>query len=317
MEDTPAAMPPDGEATQQRATVTDAAKTAAQPVVPATITLPVIPKKATQPKTPAILSPHQTKPNNAALSSHPTHPVTVVAPKFRTPDPPARPLPARPGAHKRAHHVAIATALGALIVFALTFVPVVHGAGANFPQWFTQSSAALYPTPTPVLYPAHPVVSGVGSFICTALPFARLVQQEQAQDGLPHPWYVSVILAQWGVEQGWSIPGYTGYNWGNSSAIPGFAAVGGTNQPGSPGAFAYAYTPLQGVAIYETFTKMQFYVGVWQAYPNGPVAQAEALGQSPWDAGHYQEGGGIAGQSLLNAMNQFNLYRFDNPNVWC
>jgi hypothetical protein len=317
MEDTPAAMPPDGEATQQRATVTDAAKTAAQPVVPATITLPVIPKKATQPKTPAILSPHQTKPNNAALSSHPTHPVTVVAPKFRTPDPPARPLPARPGAHKRAHRVAIATALGALIVFALTFVPVVHGAGANFPQWFTQSSAALYPTPTPVLYPAHPVVSGVGSFICTALPFARLVQQEQAQDGLPHPWYVSVILAQWGVEQGWSIPGYTGYNWGNSSAIPGFAAVGGTNQPGSPGAFAYAYTPLQGVAIYETFTKMQFYVGVWQAYPNGPVAQAEALGQSPWDAGHYQEGGGIAGQSLLNAMNQFNLYRFDNPNVWC
>jgi hypothetical protein len=304
--------------TVQRAAVTAPTKAISRPLIPATITLPVIPKDATtQPRLPAVLSPHAVQPDNDKLESHPTHPITVVTPKFRTPGPRALPLPARKGAPRRAHRAAWLTIMGVVLVLALAFVPVVHGAGGKFSQWFALASSAEFPTPTPVLYPDHPVASGVGDFICVALPFARLVQKEQAQDGLPHPWYVSVILAQWGFEQGWNIPGYTGYNWGNSSAIPGFPSIGGTNQPGSPGAFAYAYSPLQGVAIYETFTKMNFYVGVWQAYPNGPVAQAEALGQSPWDAGHYQEGGGQPGQSLLNAMNDFNLYRFDNPNASC
>jgi hypothetical protein len=286
-------------------------------VAPPTLSLPAIPKEMTQPQMPAILSPHLAKPDNQKLESHPTHPITVVTPKFRTPGPRATPLPPRPGAKQRNHRIAIAGTLVGFLVLLLTFVPIVHGAGVSAPQWLTQASSAEYPTATPVLYPQHPIASGVGSFVCTALPFARMVQQEQAADGLPHPWYVSVILGQWGVEHGWNIPDYTGYNWGNSSAIPGFPSVGGTNQPGSPGAFAYAYNPTQGAAIYETFTKMRFYVGVWQAYPNGPVAQAQAIGQSPWDAGHYQEGGGIPGQSILNAMNNFNLYRFDNPKAQC
>ncbi len=310
VEDTMQHAAPDATLKRERTGPTRAA-------APPTLTLPAIPKEMTQPQMPAILSPHLVKPDNAKLESHPTHPITVVTPAFRAPGPRATPLPSRPGAKERNHRIALAGALVGFLALLLAFVPVAHGAGITASPWFSQASSALYPTPTPVLYPEHPIASGVGSFICTALPFARLVQQEQIADGLPHVWYVSVILGQWGVEHGWNIPDYTGYNWGNSSAIPGFPAVGGTSTPGSPAAFAYAYTPLQGVAIYETFTKMRFYVGVWQAYPNGPVAQAEALGQSPWDAGHYDEGGGIPGQSIINAMNQFNLYRFDNPNVSC
>jgi len=288
------------------------------------ITLPAIPAvraPTTQPRVPAVLSPLGLKPDNKLLSKHPTNPVIVIpAVQLQETVPMAVPPKPHPHVRARTHRLTLATVLLMGLVLMVAFVPVAHAAGLGLPNWVPLANARAYPTPTPTptpIYPNHPVVSGVGAFICTALPFARLVQTRQMQQGLPHPWYVSVMLAQWGVEHGWSIPDYTGYNWGNSSAIPGFPSVGGLNVPGSPGAFAYAYTPLQGVDIYTIFTKMSFYTGVWQNYPNGPVAQAKALGQSPWDAGHYQEGGGIPGQSLLNAMNNYNLYRFDNLKVFC
>ncbi len=287
------------------------------------ITLPSVPAvRATETgRVPVVLSPLGLRPDNKQLSKHPTNPVVVI-PAVQHHDTVPMRVPPTPHPHVRArtHRLTLATVLVLALLMLVAFVPVARGAGLGLPNWVPLADARAYPTPTPSptpIYPNHPVVSGVGAFICTALPFARRVQVRQAQEGLPHPWYVSVILAQWGVEHGWSIPDYTGYNWGNSSAIPGFDAVGGLNVPGSPGAFAYAYTPLQGVEIYQIFTRMGFYTGVWQNYPNGPVAQAKALGQSPWDAGHYQEGGGIPGQSLLNAMNGYNLYRFDNPSVFC
>jgi hypothetical protein len=293
-------------------------------VVMPSITLPSIPAvKASdsQPRVPVVLSPLGLKPDNKTLSKHPTNPVVVIpAVQHQDTIPMAVPPRPMPKARARTHRMTLATVLVLALGLLVIFVPVARGAGLGVPNWVPLADARAYPTPTPSptpIYAVHPVVFGVHDFICTALPFARLVQVKQKQNGLPHPWYVSVIIAQWGVEHGWHIPDYTGYNWGNSSAIPGFDSVGGLNVPGSPGAFAYAHTPLEGVSIYEIFTRMHFYTAVYQNYPNGPVAQAEALGQSPWDAGHYQEGGGIPGQSILNAMNGYNLYRFDNPSVFC
>ncbi len=229
-------------------------------------------------------------------------------------------MPLPPHARARSHRVVAAATFVALLVVLLTFVPLARGAGVPLTGWFAQSKADVFPTPTPSptpVYAVHPVASGVGGFICVALPFARLAQVIQLRNGQPRPWYVSLILAQWGFEQGWNIPGYTGYNWGNSSAIAGYPAVSGTNQPGSPGAFAYAYDPIQGVGIYTTFTQMRFYTGVSAVWNQGPIAQAVALGQSPWDAGHYDEAGGPPGRTLVNIINEFGLQRFDNPNQSC
>ena len=309
----------------EAATALRPAVTGPQRALPAliapTISLPALPRTTTQPKMPAVLPPHLVRPDNKMLQKHPTHPVTVVPSRQQSTHPlRAVPPPPRPGAKARNHRLAIAATLGVILTIMLIFVPIAHGAGFSLPGIGAQASLAEYPTvtPTPVpIYPAHPVASGVGDFICVALPFARLVQQRELQAGLAHPWYVSVILAQWGIEQGWNIPGYTGYNWGNSSAIPGFPAVGGINVPGSPSAFAYAYNPLQGVDIYVVFTQMNFYTGITAAYPNGAIAQAIAMGESPWDAGHYAEGGGGAGASLVNVIREFNLQRFDNPSVMC
>ena len=181
----------------------------------------------------------------------------------------------------------------------------------------------------PKLPPLTPVVAGETAFVCAALPWARLAQQYEqsgpmpgepnpypALQPLPHPWYVSVLLAQWGIEQGWTLPGYTGYNWGNSSAIPGFPTVPGTGQVGSPGQFAYAPNAQVGIEIHSTFTKMGFYTGVWQAYPQGPLAQATALGQSPWDAAHYTADG-VPGDALTRAITTYQLQRFDQPGATC
>jgi LysM repeat protein len=144
------------------------------------------------------------------------------------------------------------------------------------------------------------------SFVQLALPYAVSAHQQCN-------WPVSLILAQWGLEHGWQIPGFTGYNWGNSSAITGLPSVPGTNAPGSPSAFAYAKTPADGVVIYVTFCKMGFYTHVAPAAASGGVdAAAVALGQSPWDAGHYTNIGS-PGSSLLNELRVYNLYWYDDP----
>lgn len=165
---------------------------------------------------------------------------------------------------------------------------------------------------------SRPRVSGEQAFVCALLPFARTAQANMLTGAHPvaHPWAVSLILAQWGVEQGWITPTYTGYNFGNVSAYPGFPSVGGTGAPGSPGAFSYGQTAEQGVDEYVTFAQMNYYAGVAAAYAGGPDAQATAMGQSPWDAAHYDSGGG-PGSKLMSVLHTFNLAQYDNPSATC
>jgi LysM repeat protein len=145
---------------------------------------------------------------------------------------------------------------------------------------------------------------GEQAFVQFALPYAQSAHQQCN-------WPVSLILAQWGVEQGWKVPGYTGYNWGNVSAITGLPTVNGLSVPGSPSAFAYAKTPEAGVRYYVIYCHMGYYRGVAPAGASGgPDAAARALGRSPWDAGHYT-GSNSPGSSLLTAMRVFNLYWYD------
>lgn len=290
---------------------------------PTEINLPAIVVTATPPETATpTLPPSATRNRNAALTAYD---IAVLPGTHRHVRPPVPGAPRRrPGAGARLHRVLLAAVVMMLALMAITAVPLVRGNLLPGVGSFIASASGFSlptptptPSPTPVIYPLHPVVWGESSFVCVALPFARLAQSLQIQDGIAHPWYVSVILAQWGVEQGWSIPSYTGYNWGNVSAIAGYPSIGGTGVWGSPSAFAYAYTPMQGTEYYVIFTMNGWYNGVTNAWSQGPQAQAYALGQSPWDAGHYGENGSGPGGELVGDMNAFNLYRFDNPKTEC
>jgi hypothetical protein len=167
---------------------------------------------------------------------------------------------------------------------------------------------------------SKPVIKGnTQDFFCTALPYAKLANQWIAtrsfHPGKPlpsHTWYISVILAQWGIETGFTMPTFTGYNFGNVSAIPGEPSVKGLNVAGSPPAFAYANTPLDGVRYYVYFTQFDNYKGVADAYPQGAIQQAYALAASPWSAEHYNQG-----KSLIDTMNRYNLQSYDSSSVTC
>ena len=171
------------------------------------------------------------------------------------------------------------------------------------------SQSVIPPTPTPRPTPAIPAIPNdvpmnVHDFLALAMPYA--VQAHHALG-----WPTSVILAQWGLEHGWSVPDYTGYNWGNSGAIEGYPTVPGINVPGSPGAFAYAKTPQDGLNIFLHVARLSYYTAVAPAAMQGGAnAAAVALGQSPWDAGHYTHSG-QPGSSLIAIMSDFNFYRFD------
>ena len=119
-----------------------------------------------------------------------------------------------------------------------------------------------------------------------------------------------MILAQWGLEQGWETPRFTGYNWGNCGAVPDEPSVPGTSAPGSPDAFAYAPGPEDGLRIYLHVAHLDYYTAVAPAAQNGPDAAARALGESPWDAGHYTDHDD-PGSSLVAIMQDFNLYQYD------
>lgn len=161
----------------------------------------------------------------------------------------------------------------------------------------------------PATAPAPPALSGgsatgAQAFIQFVLPYAR---EAHVATG----WPTSLILAQWGLEQGWHVPSYTGYNFGNCGAIPGVPLVPGLNVPGSPAAFAYAPTPQDGVRIYVYVAHLPFYAAVAPAAASGgPDAAARALGESPWDAAHYTAIG-EPGSSLLSILHTFNLYWYD------
>ncbi len=171
-------------------------------------------------------------------------------------------------------------------------IPMMPLASSNQPAPAPASSAPIYSAP-----------GNVRAFISYTLPYARQASQQTG-------WPVSMILAQWGLETGWRTRSYTGYNWGNVGAFPGAPMIGGVNSPGSPAAFAYADTPAQGVAEYVHVAHLGYYWNVGRAASNGADAAARALGQSPWDWGHYTNHGD-PGSSLISIMRVFNLYYYD------
>ena len=171
-------------------------------------------------------------------------------------------------------------------------IPLMPMASSNKPAPAPASQAPVYSAP-----------SNVRAFINYTLPYARQASKATG-------WPVSVILAQWGLETGWRTRTYTGFNWGNCGAMPNQPMVGGINKPGSPAAFAYAYSPAQGVAEYVHVAHLSYYRNVSPAARNGADAAARALGQSPWDWGHYTNRGS-PGSSLINIMRVFNLYYYD------
>ncbi|HZC07351.1 MAG TPA: LysM peptidoglycan-binding domain-containing protein [Ktedonobacterales bacterium] len=151
--------------------------------------------------------------------------------------------------------------------------------------------------------PVYSAPGNVSAFINYTLPYAR---KASAQTG----WPVSMIIAQWGLETGWRTRTYTGYNWGNCGAMPGQPTIGGINKPGSPAAFAYANSPSQGVAEYVHVAHLSYYNRVAQAAHSGADAAARALGQSPWDWGHYTNRSD-PGSSIISIMRVYNLYYYD------
>lgn len=71
------------------------------------------------------------------------------------------------------------------------------------------------PTATSPNLPAIPadLPANVHSFVALALPYA--VQAHQTLG-----WPISMLLAQWGLEHGWTVPDAQGYNWGNTTYAP-------------------------------------------------------------------------------------------------
>jgi LysM repeat protein len=174
-------------------------------------------------------------------------------------------------------------------------IPIVAGA-------HTASAPRVPAASQPVTYGS---AKGVKAFITFVMPYAR-----QAHNATG--WPVSMILAQWGLEQAWHVPGYTGFNFGNVAALPGQPTVNGIAVPGSPAAFAYAKTPQDGLRYYLRVAHLAYYSRVASAARSGgPVAAARALGASPWDAAHYTS---VAspGSSLVRLMQAYNLYVYDN-----
>jgi flagellum-specific peptidoglycan hydrolase FlgJ len=165
------------------------------------------------------------------------------------------------------------------------------------------SSASTF-KPTTSRPPTASAPGNVQAFIKFTLPYAK---QASKQTG----WPVSMILGQWGLETGWRVKTFTGYNWGNCGAMPGQPTVGGTSAPGSPAAFAYAYTPAQGVAEYVHVAHLGYYRAVAPAWRSGGAnAAASALGRSPWDWGHYTNRNS-PGSSIIAIMQRYNLYWYD------
>jgi len=260
-------------------------------------------------------------------SQHPvTAPIIITLPKIPPGQTiilpaiprPSKPPPNRPSKPDRPIAIII---IFAAIALSVTFASITPAKTLVSPllSWAGSGGVATIPTATPGPQGgSQPVVYGVHDFSCAALPFARLAQNQMTHGDRPlvHPWYVSVIIAQWGVEQGWTMPTYTGYNFGNVSAIGGLPEVPGTSAPGSPSAFAYASTAEQGATEYVIYVKNGLYDSVTNAWAGGAEAQALALGNSPWDAGHYTSDG-RAGDTLISTMRIFNLQAFDQGNGPC
>ncbi len=109
----------------------------------------------------------------------------------------------------------------------------------------------------------------------------------------------SVVLAQWGIETAW----------GTSEAF-----VNGHNFAGvSSGGKVLAYANYaEGLAAYIWVLGLDYYAAVRAAHDEGPVAQAHALGASPWAASHYRAAGSdVDGSLLVDVIADYGLERFD------
>lgn len=202
-------------------------------------------------------------------------------------------------------------ALLVYLVVALVVVQALVGAltplGRSERQTFSSALSAVAPvvsTPFPT-GPTPQPVSSPAAFIQTMLPYAEKAHQDLG-------WPTSVVLAQMGMEHGWRFPDFDGWNLANSRPFPDPNGDGGVCYGQRVVRnFCYAPTPWIGLAIYEHCAHLSYYRGVAAAARTGGAgAAARALGQSPWDAGHYTVDS-VPGDTLLNAMKTFNLYQYD------
>ncbi|HET9111465.1 MAG TPA: hypothetical protein VFN78_11610 [Ktedonobacterales bacterium] len=201
-------------------------------------------------------------------------------------------------------YVALLLALTQTLVGTLT--PLARGERQALDGAFLALGAVVPATPTPFpLGPTPRPVSTPAAFITTMLPFAQQLHHDLG-------WPVSVTLAQMGVEHGWRLPDFDGWNLANSKVFPDPAGDGGVCfRQASVRDFCYAPTPQIGVAIYEHVAHLSYYAAIGQATRSGgAMAAARALGQSPWDAGHYALNG-VPGGALIAAMNTYHLDQYD------
>lgn len=120
---------------------------------------------------------------------------------------------------------------------------------------------------------------------------------------------VNVILTQWQCEEGiqstsqWPANNPAGITSGNSAVDA--LSTGQTNSAG----FLIFATPAAGAQGYATLYKTDpNYAGVRAAIATGnPLAQLQAIQQSPWDAGHYVEGGYNHLTSVYNQLTGSNI----------
>ncbi len=120
-------------------------------------------------------------------------------------------------------------------------------------------------------------------FVSELLPYARQVQAARGIDA----W---AVLTQWALETGW----------GTSTLFVVDHNVAGIKHtdPHTGELVFWSYSDLQaGVNDYIATLGLGFYTGVLATAGQGVEATLRALGQSPWDAGHY---GSPPGQSLVN-----------------
>lgn len=236
----------------------------------------------------------------------------VVAPRRRMARRPVARFTASLTARLRPNTPRRRRALLVYLVVALVVVQALVGAltplGRSERQTFASALGAVAPVvSTP--FPSGPTpqpVSSPAAFIQTMLPYAEKAHQDLG-------WPTSVILAQWGMEHGWRLPDFDGWNLANSRPFPDPNGDGGVCYGQRVVRnFCYASTPWIGLAIYEHCAHLSYYRGVAAAArTGGAAAAARALGQSPWDAGHYTVDG-VPGDTLLNAMKAFNLYQYDH-----
>ncbi len=133
------------------------------------------------------------------------------------------------------------------------------------------------------------------TFAATYGPLAR--RAAAATHVLPR-----VILAQWAVETAWGESGLAigchnlaGIRWYGQA---GTRQIGGT--PGKSGTGFACYPSLSAFgADYTRLMQLPYYARLRAAV--GPHNQAIALGESPWDAGHYTSNG-TRGGSILAAL---------------